>query len=175
MPSARLLLVLGCVFLAGCATLDEDECRTADWAQIGHADGRAGHSRARLEAHREACAKLGIRPDAERYFAARERGLERYCTPENGWRVGRSGDSYEDVCPPELERAFLARYRAGREIHEARQRVDRLENERAELERRLDKAKSDEQRRELRDQLRRNDRRLSIERDSLMLLESRQR
>jgi hypothetical protein len=160
-------ITLATVVLTGCATLSEEECKTANWPEIGYADGREGHPRSRLESHDEACAKVGVRPAREAYFAGRERGLEVYCTPENGFRVGRDGQSYSHVCPASSAKAFVERYEAGRRIYEAEQRVERAENERRTLEQRLDRAKDDAERRQIRDQLRDLDRRLRNERDAL--------
>ncbi len=46
--------------LAGCASLDRDECVNADWYAIGLEDG--------------ACAKHNIAPNSERYLAGRNDG-----------------------------------------------------------------------------------------------------
>lgn len=170
MKKSLFFLPVTAVFLLlnGCATLSEEECRTANWPEIGYSDGVDGHPRSRLESHAEACAKVGVRPHREAYFAGRERGLEVYCTPENGFRVGRAGQSYQSVCPASRATGFVERYEAGRRIYEAEQRVERAENERRTLEQRLDRAKDDAERRQIRDQLRDMDRRLRTERDALL-------
>src|SRR5699024_3594474 len=100
--------------VTGCATMSEGECWTADWYQVGRSDGADGYTRARLYDHRQACTQYGIRPDASAYFAGRQLGLKRYCTPRNGFHAGRSGKPYRDVCPAPLEPAFLDVYREGR-------------------------------------------------------------
>ena len=73
-PAARAGLVaalLAALAAGGRATLSEDECRSADWNQIGRRDGLRGSPAARLEEHIGACSKLGIRPDAAQYTAGR--------------------------------------------------------------------------------------------------------
>jgi hypothetical protein len=84
--------------LASCASLSEEECRAADWFQIGVTDGAEGRGPERLEAHRRACADLGIAPDAERWLQGRERGLRLYCTPQKAYEVGRRGASIGEGC-----------------------------------------------------------------------------
>ena len=107
--------------LGSCATMSEDQCLAGDWGQQGYADGRSGQTVSRLEAHTEACAKYGVIPDARSYYSAREDGLREYCTPARGFQVGREGSSYADVCPPQLEEAFLPAYRDGQVVYAAEQ------------------------------------------------------
>jgi hypothetical protein len=122
-----MLAVLGT--LGGCATLSEDECRMADWRLIGFEDGSRGYPAARLGEHREACAEHDIVPDLEAYRDGRLAGLEQYCRPQNGYSVGVAGGDYAGVCPVDLEAVFVAAYRSGRELHDAKARVDRTERE----------------------------------------------
>lgn len=46
-----------------------------------------------------------------------DEGLRAFCTPESGYRYGASGEAYEEVCPPNLESAFLPEYRKGRKTY----------------------------------------------------------
>lgn len=149
-------LVLAALALPGCATLSEAECKTADWFRIGERDGRDGYPRARLHKHREACIEYGIRPDAETYYAGRQIGLARYCTPSNGFREGREGRPYRDVCPAKHEPGFLAEYRKGEAIHEVEEEIEDVEDNIDRKENRLDDddtsaAQADALREDLRD------------------------
>ena len=129
-------LAVGAVMLAGlsgCATLSEEECRTGDWRAIGFEDGVAGREAARLGDHRKACAKHGVPVDLASYNAGRAEGLEQYCQPHNGYRVGLNGSSYRGVCPAPLADAFVFAYDYGRNIHDVnaslraeRREIDRL-------------------------------------------------
>lgn len=127
--------IAGCLFLAsslslgGCASLSESECQTADWESIGYNDGSHGFEAGRLQAHREACAELGIKPDAIQYEAGRVRGLDEFCTSANGLRAGRQGSGYNGVCPDELADAFLDGYDHGRRMHEVEARLETLREE----------------------------------------------
>ena len=115
--------------LSGCATLSEGECKTADWHEIGRQDGANGFTRARLHKHSEACSKFNVQPQPDRYFAGREVGLERYCTPRKGFDEGREGNHYRDVCPAELERAFLTAFRKGETIHKIDTNIETVEKD----------------------------------------------
>ncbi|BEV73443.1 hypothetical protein THUN1379_29250 [Paludibacterium sp. THUN1379] len=107
----KILTALLCLLpLAGCATMNEQECRNITPAQLGLKDGRQGYGLWRLEKHVESCARFGIDFDRQAYLTARETGLQGYCTPENGEKVGERGEGYEGVCPASSEPAFLAKY-----------------------------------------------------------------
>ena len=121
------------LLLAGCASLDKDECRTADWRAIGLEDGAQGRTLERLGDHRKACAKHGVTPDTDRYIAGRTEGLATYCTPDNGYRVGRSGEAYRGVCPELSIPAFVAAYNRGRELYTLHARLASVEREIASL------------------------------------------
>lgn len=154
--AATVLLAWG---VSACATLSEGECRTANWYELGRLDGANGQPRSRLNNHAEACGEYGIIPNPEAYFEGRDDGLARYCTPQNGFEVGRSGGSYQGVCPPGDESGFLAGYRDGRAIHQVAQELANVERDIDRLENRLASDGVDEdERRALRLEIRALDR-----------------
>ena len=113
-----LVVVLG-LLVGGCASMDEDECRIADWRTIGYEDGVNGRSASHIGERREACAEYGVRPDLAAYREGREEGLREYCSPASGYRLGRGGGSPTAVCPADLAGDFGDAYKTGREIHQA--------------------------------------------------------
>jgi hypothetical protein len=119
--------------LVGCASLSESECRSGDWQTVGYRDGQNGRPLSRLDEHHKACAQFGVGINDELYREGRERGLLFYCTPTNGLAVGRRGEFYAGVCPTRLEGNFLSYYSVGRDIYDARQRVEHLEDEQRQL------------------------------------------
>ena len=42
-------------------------------------------------------------------------GVRAYCARTNGFHAGTSGKKYQNICPPELEAAFLPEYKRGRQ------------------------------------------------------------
>jgi hypothetical protein len=106
-----LILAALTLLLAGCATLDEQECRTKTPAQLGLKDGQQGYGLWRLDRDVSSCARFDIPFDRSAYLQAYHQGLLQYCTPANGAKVGARGESYEYVCPADSEPAFLAQYR----------------------------------------------------------------
>lgn len=115
--------------LNGCATLSESECVAGDWYGIGRGDGAQGRSYNRLGEHIEACQAHGITPDHELYEQGRQQGLLSFCTPESGFRRGRTGGGYGGVCPAHLEGDFLAGYSDGRMVHAAQSVYDAAYND----------------------------------------------
>ncbi len=122
-------LSLAVVALSGCASLSQNECLTADWESIGYRDGSRGYDAGRIGAHSEACAEHGIKADGQLYEEGRVRGLELFCTGDNGVRLGRQGYSYSGVCPLSMEGAFMRGFQFGRELHEIDVRMQELRNE----------------------------------------------
>jgi hypothetical protein len=126
LPSSLLLAAL---LLNGCASMSENECMTADWESIGYRDGSQGYGPNRLSRHVEACAEFSVRADSQQYEDGRIRGLELFCTGQNGLRLGRQGYSYSGVCPPSLEPAFVRGLDAGRGLYEMDAHMQKLRNE----------------------------------------------
>ena len=111
--------------LQGCATLDKDECMLADWRLIGYQDGVAGKSAVAVGEYREDCAKHAVVPDLDAYRAGREEGLQQYCKPDNGYRLGNSGHGFAAICPTALEDDFRDAYNVGRKLYLARSTVNK--------------------------------------------------
>ncbi len=119
-PLARVVGAILFILVAGCAGVSKEQCASADWRTIGYEDGLQGYPATRIGTHRIACAKYQVAPDLAAYTEGRERGLQEYCQPRNGFRAGLNGRTYENVCPAATEPSFLQSYRQGRQIHLAR-------------------------------------------------------
>lgn len=117
------------LLLAGCATMNESECTSADWRLIGLEDGARGQPLSYLGRHRKACAEYGIAPDLARYERGHTDGLRQYCTPDNGFRQGRAGRRYHGVCPGVLEGGFVAGYETGLELHQLSLTIAQLQRD----------------------------------------------
>lgn len=123
-----LLLAVTAV-LAGCATLNENECRSVDWRELGRNDGAHGYESSRLGEHMEACGKYGITPDGGAYRAGRDEGLRQYCQPDNALQLGRSGGGYNQVCPGESGAMFVAFYNRGAQLRQIESDLHQLQEE----------------------------------------------
>jgi hypothetical protein len=161
------LLLAALALLGGCASMSEDECRLADWRRIGTDDGAHGYTDARLAEHAQACAKIGIQPNAALWRAGWDQGIWMYCTPQVGWNEGLAGRNYQGVCRGRNEEPFLQAYRAGSEIHRVQSRIDDTYRELQRLQQQLAAAPNDEARHRLRERMRHLDFELSQLRMSL--------
>ncbi len=103
--------------LTGYYSLNAQECQTTDWALLGHEDGNEGHSLEMLGKHQESCQRYNLFVDREAYHSGYKKGREayiaRYCTPQNGYQIGRKGKDYKNICPAEQQVAFVQAYEEG--------------------------------------------------------------
>jgi len=121
----KLILVFTMALgLHGCATLDREECLTADWTLIGVEDGSNGRPFSCIGEHREACAEYQVTPNLNTYTTGRNQGLKNFCTEASGYNSGRRGDYYNGVCMGESEIAFLSGYHDGKLLHRAQSTRD---------------------------------------------------
>ncbi len=109
--------------------MSKDECLTVDWRTVGYEDGVAGYPGDRIAERRKACAKYGVSTDLGLYQQGREQGLQEYCQPTNGYRIGVRGWGYAGVCPANLERAFVAAYDSGHQLYSLETRVSNTVNQ----------------------------------------------
>lgn len=164
----RLVMSVLCVTAMGaCTTMTPDECRVADWANVGLRDGLSGEPLSVLDHRIKDCAEAKVAVDTPRYLQGRDQGLVSYCRVENAVRLGLDGKFYRGVCPVMVDAEFRRRFQLGREVHDARGELHNLEGRRTTLETRLRDAKTDEDRRRLRDELSSLDRDMHRARDRL--------
>ena len=120
------LTIIFLLALGGCAGMDAEECRTADWRAIGYEDGVQGQSAAYFGTRRKACAEHGVTADFDAYLAGRAAGVAHFCRPQNGYHLGVQGQPYAGVCPAELEPAFLAAHGDGYGLYERSATLERI-------------------------------------------------
>jgi hypothetical protein len=129
MKNLYVLWPICVVILSGCATLNKNECLTADWYQIGYEDGAQGHPDSRIALHRKACAAYDITPDFRDYQDGYNEGVIRFCTASNGFAQGKRGYDYSGICPSGLEASFLHGYEAGKQIYSVSSMIRSLDSE----------------------------------------------
>lgn len=140
--SSRLLrggtLLAIAALSVSCTTMNQSECSSSNWAELGVNDGERGLRSTHYSKYEKACAEYGIPVNSSAYIAGWETGIRRYCTGDNGFRVGNSGILYADSCPIELEQKFLSAFELGRNVHFFNMRVNYLSNEIKEIRRKLE-------------------------------------
>jgi hypothetical protein len=125
----KALFALACLLVAGCASMDRNQCVNANWYAIGLEDGARGQPLERLGAHRRACAEHAIAPDGERYAAGRNEGLRTFCTYERGFSQGRGGHANAGVCPAGLAAGFQSGYQLGRELYDLSRQLNDVQKQ----------------------------------------------
>lgn len=108
----------GILTLTGCSSLNEKECRSADWRMIGYEDAVSGRKVARLADHRTACAKYDIAPNLDLYRSGYEEGMQEYCRPSTVFQLGQNGTAYPSQCPDDLADQLKISYQYGRDIYQ---------------------------------------------------------
>lgn len=117
-------LTAAALLIGSCATMSEGQCLAGDWSGRGYADGAEGRGQSRLADHAEACAKHGVTPDADAYYAGHVQGVRAYCQPARGFHLARNGGSAgRGFCPADLEEDFLYAFADGRLAYDANNRV----------------------------------------------------
>jgi hypothetical protein len=125
----NISLAILSMMLTGCATLDESQCKTIDWRDLGARDAYDGQDLSRIESHRTACADYGIQPDRSAYAVGFGEGLRRLCTAPRGYNFGVDGRSYRNICPLELDAYFQQGLRLGRDVRQEASRISSLQNQ----------------------------------------------
>lgn len=139
-----LLALVAAATLSSCATMTPDECRLANWHEIGTRDGVEGKTLAKFTARKESCAEANVAVNAGAYMAGREIGLKSFCRLESAAPLGASGNSYEGVCPPLLDGEFRRRFQIGRAVFERRNEVARIDDRIGSQEKKLRESDHDE-------------------------------
>ena len=146
--------------LAGCESMSVSECKVADWGRVGYSDGAAGVAQSRLAAYTEDCGKAGVVPLAGAYHQGWDAGIQRFCTAANGWREGIQGHGGKEVvCKGQAGFEGFARYLdAGLKVYRTQEQLQRNSQEAGRLEKELESATKDEDKKRLREALRDLDR-----------------
>jgi len=93
-------------------------CEQRDWFELGRTDGAQGTSENKLKKYAMECPKQFRSEWETMYTNGRNAGLNEYCSPENAYELGRSGQTYLYVCPSTMEPQFLGDYRRGQRARE---------------------------------------------------------
>ncbi len=125
----KTLAISSLAFVAACASLSEEACRSGNWETIGYNDGVRGRAESHINQHREACGEYGIVPDTAVWLRGRIEGLKQYCTPDNAYTVGRHGSELNNVCATDQQSTLRLANFFGLRFYEIEREVKALEGE----------------------------------------------
>lgn len=134
----RVMMISGLsLLLASCASLEPEECKTADWERLGYADAMAGRD-VRLADYSKDCGKIGITPNEQVYKRGYDHGAKAFCTYENGREVGKRGYFNSKVCEKTgMADIFMKGYFEGHEYYLLQQELARQRSEIREMKKKL--------------------------------------
>lgn len=141
MKSAWLVMGVS-VLLTSCATLEPEECKTADWVKLGYSDAMSGSS-VMLSDYSKDCAKAGVTPDQTAYMSGYNNGAKAFCTYDKGVEVGEKGKSVSDLCnKPGLAEEFNRGLEKGKKLYAKQKEISSKEDERSKIEKKLNDIKT---------------------------------
>lgn len=109
-----LIAFIGTFFMFSCATLNEQQCKTGNWEEIGRQDGARGYSASRISSHNKACREHGVQVNNTAYQRGYDSGVRGFCTSDNGYRLGKSGRmTSQATCPADLAAGFSSSMQRG--------------------------------------------------------------
>ena len=143
------------VFLTGCESMTESECKVADWGRVGLNDGARGDAERRIADYTEDCGKIGILPNAQAYRQGWDTGIQRFCTAANGWREGLEGHGDKaQVCVGQAGYQSFSRYlNAGMQVYKTQERIRQNTQEINRLQKKLESPGTDDEKRQIRRRL----------------------
>ena len=95
----KISLLLGfTILLSGCAAMSVEQCKTANWLNVGEKDGAAGRE-VRLDQYYSSCQKANIVPNQKLYEQGYQKGLGYYCRPETIFNEALEGRGDFRICP----------------------------------------------------------------------------
>jgi len=139
----RNALLVFCFLLSACSHLSARDCARTDWFQRGRSDAIAGDDDENLEGYQADCAASGG-VDLARFQAGRLEGQQKFCTEENGYRLGLKGQRYHGECPEGLNEEFRKGQLAGERDHRRQTKEAELAKKEAELEKKERRLKDEE-------------------------------
>ncbi|RZF49691.1 DUF2799 domain-containing protein [Acinetobacter halotolerans] len=116
------------VLLSGCAAMSVEQCKTANWFNVGEKDGSAGHE-SRLDKYYSSCQKANVVPNQSLYEKGYQKGLGYYCRPESIFNEALDGRGDFRVCPLEKRESLRSYYQIANEYYQANSEFDRSQND----------------------------------------------
>lgn len=147
-----IILLLPLV-VSACATLNEAECETSNWRDLGQRNGQDGRASSYIIEHEKACSRFGVPVDSASWRAGWEIGIRQYCTPQNGLAQGKEGKSYSQSCPAAVAPGFLRTYAIGKQVYDARRERENISNQIDRLQESIGSADTETERLELQNKL----------------------
>ena len=122
------LLVGFTILLSGCAAMSVEQCKTANWFNVGEKDGAAGRE-SRLDKYYSSCQKANIVPNQKLYEQGYQKGLGYYCRPETIFNEALEGRGDFRICPLYKRESLRIYYQVANGYYQANSEFDRSQND----------------------------------------------
>ncbi len=113
-------------FVVGCSSLNESECRNANWFELGKKDAFDGKREYRNNTYRKDCEEFSVVVNDQKYINGFKQGLETLCTKSYGFQLGRWGIRRHLLCEEQNPR-FAAEFLRGLEKYKQLQQEKAIE------------------------------------------------
>lgn len=108
------------IILSSCSVMSVEECKTADWKEVGYKDGSNGLSKQRFSEYISACKEGHVKPNQITYDIGYHEGLKTYCTPQNIFNKSLEGKGGYRSCPAEKQVILREYYDVGNHYYKAK-------------------------------------------------------
>lgn len=119
---STFLTFIGCASSSS-TSVSKTNCASMDWFEYGRRDGSRGAPKEQIEQYKGICGSEFNSQSEILYVNGRNSGLVEYCTPQNGYEVGKMGGTYLYVCPSLVEPAFISEMRRGQRYRDGSERA----------------------------------------------------
>lgn len=125
----KLIVILSTftVLLSGCAAMSVEQCKTANWFNVGEKDGAAGN-KSHIDKYYSSCKKANIIPSQNLYEMGYLKGLGAYCQPENIFYEALEGRGNFRVCPAEKRESLRHYYQVANNFYHANSEINTSQN-----------------------------------------------
>ena len=125
------LLILPFVLISCTSVITKHDCKK-DMTAFGLEHGKLGLAKLTDEI-RSVCQSKDQTVDLEKYETGFNMGWSSFCSPFNGYELGRKGDAYKSFCPAEKESLFHKKFLIGKSVYEKKDQVVEFEDKIKEL------------------------------------------
>ena len=123
-----LILPVFTVLLSGCAAMSVEQCKTANWFNVGEKDGSAGQE-SRLDRYYSSCQKASVVPNQSLYEKGYQQGLGYYCRPETIFNEALTGRGDFRVCPIAKRESLRVYYQVANDYYQANSAFNRSQSD----------------------------------------------
>lgn len=121
----KILSLTTLLLLTSCASMDLEECQTANWQEFGQSDAESRHVNL-YNRYADGCKEHGVTPNLAQYEAGFKKGLQELCTFQNGYLIGNEGtQQLPRICPKETQEKFVQGYIEGQRNHDHKKQMEK--------------------------------------------------